>query len=140
MDDPSAIQIGAGAFGVVSVSALLMVLLSRVKDYFPSIHGRRAMLACDVLAFMVSLLVVGQTSPNWRQGVTWLAVGMGTLSLGIVARGLYASQHHVAVEGSPPSAEASVPAAAVNDPQQPDDAQPMSDAEVRDALRAGRFQ
>lgn len=97
-----------------------MVLLQRVKDYCPSIGGRMAMLACDVLAFIVSLLVVGQTGPNWRQGVTWLSVGMGTLSVGIIARGMYASMFHVKVEGSPPSSEASVPAAAVNDPAAPE--------------------
>lgn len=132
MDDPSAIQIGAGAFGVVSVAALLMVLLQRVKDYAPGLHGRAAMLACDALALIVALLVVGQTTPNWRQGVTWLAVGMGTLSLGIIARGMYASLFHVAVQGAPPSSEASVPAAAVNDPAATDDARPLTAAEWRE--------
>jgi len=87
-----------------------MVLLQRIKDYVPGLSGWRAMLACDLLALGISLIVVVQTTPDWRDGVTWLAVLMGTLSLGIVARGIYSSQFHVAVKGIPvaPNSEVSI--------------------------------
>jgi hypothetical protein len=117
VDDISGLQVTAGAFGVVSVSALLMLLIQRCKDYWPAMSGRGAMLTVDAMSLLVTLIVLYQVGVDWRDGATYVAVFMGTLSLGIITRGHYASAYHVKVEGQPVSAEASVPAAAVHDPQ-----------------------
>lgn len=145
MDDISGLQVTAGAFGVVSVSALLMLLIQRCKDYAPNLTGRGAMMTVDAMSCLVTLLVLYQIGVDWRDGSTYVAVFMGTLSLGIITRGHYASAYHVKVEGSPASSEASVPAAAVNDPQaEPYDAEPrkpiahtrgMTIAEIERAAR-----
>jgi len=119
--DTSAIQIGAGAAGLVSASAVIMILLQRCKDYVPSLSGRGAMLACDGVSLVVSLIVIYQRTPDWYDPLTYIATVMLTLSFGVTARALYSQMFHVAVEGSPPSAEASVPAAAVNDPNAADE-------------------
>jgi len=147
MDDLSGLQVTAGAFGVVSVSALLMLLIQRTKDYVPDLSGRGAMVAVDAMSLLVTLLVLYQIGVDWTKGSTYVAVFMGTLSLGIITRGHYASAFHVKVEGMPTSSEASVPASAVNDPAaDPYESEtrkpvaytrPMSDAE-RDTARRPR--
>lgn len=106
MMDPSAIQIGAGAAGLVSASALIMILLQRVKDYWPAIQGRWAMLACDVVSLIVAVVVIYQTHPDWYEPLTYIALGLLTLSFGITARALFSQMFHVAVAGSPPSPDA----------------------------------
>lgn len=132
MGDTSAIQIGAGAAGLVSASAVIMILLQRTKDYWPALEGRGAMFACDAVSFIVAFIVIYQTTPDWWQGVTWIALAMLTLSFGVTARALYSQMFHVAVQGSPPSAEATVDAADVNDPNAtPDAAKPARAARRR---------
>lgn len=113
--DPSAIQISAGAAGLVSVSAVIMILLQRVKDYWPVIQGRWAMLACDVVSLIAAAAVIYQTTPDWADPLTYIALALLTLSFGIVARGHFAQLFHVKVEGSPPSPAAV--ATVVEDPE-----------------------
>lgn len=113
MNDASAIQIGAGAAGFVSASALIMILLQRVKDYCPSIGGRRAMAACDITSLMVAVLVTYQTSPDWNDALTYIAIALLTLSFGITARALFAQMFHVAVVGIPLPPDAEVPPEAI---------------------------
>ena len=115
MDDLSGLQISAGAFGVVSVSALLMVLVQRVKEYAPTVSGRGAMIAVDSISLLVAVIVMLQLGSDWRDPATYIALFMGTLALGIITRGHYASMFFVKIEGLPPSANAEVPRSAVQD-------------------------
>lgn len=115
MDDLSGLQISAGAFGVVSVSALLMVLVQRVKDYLPALSGRGAMVAVDAISLLVAVIVMLQLGSDWRDPATYIALFMGTLALGIITRGHYASMFFVKVEGLPPSSSAEVSRSAIRD-------------------------
>lgn len=106
MPDPTAATLSLGAAGVVSISALIMLLLQRIKDYFPGLEGWKAMLACDAVSLVVSLLIVYQTTPDWRDPLTSISVCVLTLTFGVTARAFYASLFHVKVEGLPPSSAA----------------------------------
>lgn len=116
--DVSALNVTAGVFGTVSAAALIMLLTEAIKDFFPQLHGRAAAAVVYAEALVVSLVVLSQTDVrwSWRDSDLWVAAFVGTLSLGIVAQGIYARLYHVAVEGLPPSPDAEVPLAAVDMP------------------------
>lgn len=108
MGDVSGLQVAGGAFGVVSVSALLMILTQRLKDYWPNCSGRAAMAAVDALSALVTALVLYQVGVNWYDPASYIALAMGTLSLGIVARGHYAALFKQSVPGLPPAADETI--------------------------------
>lgn len=92
MDDVGAIAISAGAFGVLSVAALITVLVARVRDYAPSIGGRSAMATVDVISLVVAALVLYQAGARFDVIDDWIALLLGTLTFGIIARGIWAQQ------------------------------------------------
>lgn len=108
MGDVSGLQVAGGAFGVASVSALLMILTQRLKDYWPGLSGRRAMFAVDVLSLITAALVLYQVGVDWYDGATYVALALGTLSLGIIARGHYAATFFQAVPGLPPAPDETI--------------------------------
>ena len=90
--DVSALTVAAGAFGTLSVAAVVSVLVSRVRDYLPTLSGRSAMAAVDIISLIVAALVLYQVGADWTAGSTYVALALGTLSIGIVARGVWAQQ------------------------------------------------
>ncbi len=106
----------AAAFGVsMSVSTAVFLLLQVVKGFYPNLSGKAAEAAVVVTsAIAVSLALMG-VHADWGKTDTWLAMVVGSLSLTVTARGLYAQLFKVSVQGSPPSSEAM--ATKVDDPQ-----------------------
>jgi hypothetical protein len=118
MADTSSIELAGVAGGTVSVSAVIFMLLQRLKDYFPRIEGRWALGALDTISLLCALAVVQQTTPDWSDFLTWLSVLMLTGTFGIVARGIFAQLFHVRQAGVPAGPNA-VAVTVVDDGEQP---------------------
>lgn len=124
MDDPSTMQIALGAgVGVVGVPFVVYRLMMAMKDLFPDLRDRAAVRAVYAVSAAIATLIL--IAAGAYAGVTWTAATVATAALawivftaGIaeIAKGYYSNDHKVGIAGLPPSSEASVPAAAVNDP------------------------
>lgn len=99
MTDVGSIAIAAGVFGTVGVSALVMLLVELVKAYWPDLQGRRAEIAVTCVSVATVLLVLLSTRADWWSRDTYIALAVGTFSVNVLARGLYARQTATSANG-----------------------------------------
>lgn len=116
-DDVGALTVAAGAFGMLSASTLIFLLTQAIRGFWPNLGGRAAVIVVYLEALLVTLIILSQSGDAWAwdDDTFWVAVLIGTLSLGIVAQGIYSSLFKVSVSGLPPSPDAEVPADAVRE-------------------------
>ena len=82
-DATTVVLIGGSTF---AAGALLSLLLDRVREYLPGLHGRRMLAVVDGLSLMISALVLVQQGADWFAVETYLALVAGGFTLGIAAR------------------------------------------------------
>ena len=106
MPDYSAAQLAIAGGTTLAVSTFLFLMLQGVKDWFPNLAGRAALGVLYGMSLIVAIALTAQTTPDWWDYSTYLAIGVITVSVSIVAKGIYAQLFHVKAEGIPPSADA----------------------------------
>lgn len=87
--DVGSIAIAAGAFGTVTVSALIVLLVELVKAYWPDLSGRRAEIAVTCVSVATVVVVLLSTRADWLSRDTWIALAVGTVSVNVLARSIY---------------------------------------------------
>ena len=127
--DLSAAQLALGAAGTLTVSALLFLALQAIKDFVPTLGGRAALSVLYALSGAIAAALVAQTYPDWMDYTTYFAIVVMTISVSIVAKGIYSQLFHVAQAGVPASSEAV--ATVVDDPQVDDEPRPLTTEELR---------
>lgn len=132
MGDVGSMEVIAGVFGTVSVSFLCFLQVQALRGFWPSLSGRAAVGVVYAVAALTAAIVLTQAGIGLRDRDGLVAWYIGTLSVGLIAQGIYSQLFKISVDGAPPSPEASVPAAAINDPAATDDARPLTAAEWRE--------
>ena len=115
MPDYGTADLAVGAGATVAVSTFLFLMLQALKDFFPNIAGRNALGVLYGLSLLVALALVAQASPDWLDYATYLSLLVITVSVSIVAKGIYSQLFKVSVEALPPSWNVEVPVEALSE-------------------------
>lgn len=133
MPDYGASELAIGAGSTLAVSTFLFLMLQAIKDFAPRLAGRWALGVLYGLSLIIAGALTAQTTPSWWDYTTYLSIAVITVSVSVVAKGIYTQLFHVAAPGIPPSPDAV--ATDVVDPQA--DEPPVKPARKRD--KRGRF-
>ncbi len=83
------LSIAAGAFGTVSISVLVMLMVDLVKAYWPGLTGQRAEVAVTLVSLAAVTILLVSTDADWYARDTWVALIVGVVSVNVMARGIY---------------------------------------------------
>lgn len=88
--DANATTVSIIALGTLGIGTLLSLLIQALKDFWPTLDGRKALGAVYMLSLLVAALVVSQSHADAGDWETWVAILFAGLSIAEIAKGVYA--------------------------------------------------
>lgn len=123
MPDYSSSQLAIGAGSTVAVSTLVFLMLQAVKDFAPNLAGRAALTVLYILSALVAAALTAQTTPDWFEYTTYLTIVVATVSISIIAKGIYAQLFHQSVPNLPPPSDERIVSVETEPADEPYDAE-----------------